>query len=84
MGFEKLILNLPSPMITQQNYGNLELYVIKRNFNPQSELQREKTDLLTCAPNDDSNQHAHAHSLIRVFVVRMKKLYGLVHPKCGQ
>ena len=36
--------------------------------------EREKTYLLTCASNKDSNQIAHPRSLIRVFVVRMKKL----------
>ena len=29
--------------------------------------------LLTCAPNDDSNQPAHPHGLLRVFVVHIKK-----------
>ena len=29
--------------------------------------------LLTCAPNEDTDQPAHPRSLIRVFVVRMKK-----------
>ena len=33
----------------------------------------EKPYLLTCAPNEDSNQPAHPRSLIRVFVVRIKK-----------
>ena len=39
-----------------------------------NELQREKTYLLTCVPNEDSNQPAHARSLIKVFVVRLKTL----------
>ena len=33
-----------------------------------NEPQRQKTHLLTCTSNDDSNQSAHAHSRIRVFV----------------
>ena len=37
----------------------------------------EKTYLLTCAPNEDSNKPAHRRSLIRVFVVRIKKRW---HP----
>ena len=46
--------------------------------------QRDKTDLLTCAPNEDSNQPAHSRSLIRVFVVCMKRLYILGYPNCAQ
>ena len=45
---------------------------------------REKMYLLTCAPKEDSNQHVHPHSLIRVFIVRMKKLCFLWCPKCTQ
>ena len=48
------------------------------------EPQREKTYLVTCEPNEDSNQPAHPRCLIRVFVVRMKKLCILAYPKCGQ
>ena len=40
-----------------------------------------KKYLLICAPNEDSNQPAHPYSLIRAFVVRLKKL-GC--PKCVQ
>ena len=36
------------------------------------------------AHNEDSDQTAHPRSLIRVFVVRMKKFYILVYPKCAQ
>ena len=39
------------------------------------ESQREKTHLLTYAPNEDSNQPAHPCSLIRIFVVSMTKLH---------
>ena len=42
-----------------------------------NEPQCEKTYLLTCAPNEDSDQPARPRSLIRVFVVRMKKT---LHP----
>ena len=44
----------------------------------------EKTYLLTCAPNEDSDQTAHPRSLIRVSVVRMKKLCLFGYPKCAQ
>ena len=37
--------------------------------------------LLTCASNEDTNQHAQLRSLIRVFDVRMKKLCALGCPK---
>ena len=36
------------------------------------------------APNEDSKQPAHARSLIRIFVVRMKKLCILGYPKHAQ
>ena len=36
-----------------------------------NEPQREKTYLLSCAPNEDTNQVAHPHRRVRVFVVRM-------------
>ena len=48
------------------------------------ESQREETYLLTCAPTEDLNQPTHPHSLIRVFAVRMRKLYILGYPKCAQ
>ena len=48
------------------------------------EPEWEKTYLLTYSPNEDSNQPARLRSLIRVFVVRMKKLGTLGHPKCAQ
>ena len=40
--------------------------------------------LLTCAPNEDSNQPAHPRSLIRIFIVRMTKLCIICNPKCVQ
>ena len=36
--------------------------------------QRDKTYILTCAPNEDSNQLAYPHNMIRVLIVRMKRL----------
>ena len=47
------------------------------------EAQREKTFLLPCAPNEDSNQPAHLHSLTRVVAVPMKKFCILGYPKCA-
>ena len=46
--------------------------------------QREKTYLLTCAPNEDSNQPAHSRNLIRFFALRVKKLCTLGYRKCAQ
>ena len=40
--------------------------------------------LLTCTPNEYSNHPAHLRFLIRVFVVRMNKIYILDNPKCAQ
>ena len=46
-------------------------YIVGKRYAP----QREKTYLLTCAPKEASDQPAHQHSLIRVFVVRVRKLW---------
>ena len=43
-----------------------------------------KKYFLTCAPNEDSNQPVYPHSLISVFIVRIKKLCSLGYPKCAQ
>ena len=48
------------------------------------EPQREKTYLLTCAPSEDSNQLVGSCSLIRVFVVRMKKFCIHDYRKCAK
>ena len=37
------------------------------------EPQHDKTNKMTCAPSEDSDQPEHSPSLIRVFTVRMKK-----------
>ena len=47
-----------------------------------SELQLENTHLRICVPNEYSNLNAHLRSLIRVFVVSMKKLCTSGYPKC--
>ena len=46
--------------------------------------QRDKTYRLIGAPNDDSNQPAHPRSLIRAFVVRVKKCCIRNYSKCTQ
>ena len=37
------------------------------------EPPHDKTNKMTCAPSEDSDQPGHSPSLIRVFAVRMKK-----------
>ena len=37
----------------------------------------DKTNTMTCAPNEDSDQPGHPPSLIEVFAVRMKKAWFL-------
>ena len=49
-----------------------------------TQVATRKPYLLTCAPNEDSDQPAHPRSLIRVYVVRMNKLCILGYPKCAQ
>ena len=53
------------------------------------EPQGQRTNLRICAPSEDSDQPTHPRSLIRVFVVSMKKLVFLAqyddrntHEKC--
>ena len=40
--------------------------------------------ILTCAANENSNQPTHPSSLIRVFVLRLKKCCVLGYPKCAK
>ena len=48
-----------------------------------NEPPRDKTNKMTCAPNEDSDQPGHPPSLIRVFVVRMKKPWVLSYHLSG-
>ena len=41
------------------------------------EPSRDKTNKMACAPSEDSDQPKHSPSLIRVFTVRMKKVWVL-------
>ena len=61
-------------------YAFLKKHSKLRTYGP----KREKTYLITCAPNEDSNQPAHPRSLIRVFAVRMTKLCILGYPTCAK
>ena len=40
----------------------------------------DRTNKMACAPSEDSDQPGHPSSLIRVFVVRMKKAWVLNYP----
>ena len=51
---------------------------------PSNEPQRAKTYHLTWAPGKDPNQPAHPHSLIRIFVFRMKKSFSFCYSKHAQ
>ena len=48
------------------------------------EPPRDKTNKVTCAPSEDSDQPGHPPSLIRVFAVRMKKAWVLSYPLSAQ
>ena len=49
-----------------------------------NELPHDKTNKMTCAPSEDSDQPGHSPSLIRVFAVRMKKAWVLSYPLSAQ
>ena len=48
------------------------------------EPQHDKTNKAACAPSKDSDQPGHPYSLIRVFTVRMEKLWVLSIPLSTQ
>ena len=54
----------------------LTTYALKTQFAP----PHDKTNKMACAPSEDSDQSGHPPSLIRVFVVRMKKALVLSYP----
>ena len=70
------ILDIGNPYVPTRSLPSLPTYVHTQNLNAP---QREKTCFLTYADKKDSDQTAHARSLIRVFVVRVKKL-GIGYP----
>ena len=65
---QELGFDLESCVLTNMGIWSETLYIYPV---PTFEPQREETYLLTCAPNEYSNQPEHPHSLIRIFVVRM-------------
>ena len=50
----------------------------------EKEPQHDKTNKMTCAPIEDSNQAGHPPRLIRVFSVPMKKPLDLSYSMSGQ
>ena len=44
----------------------------------------DKTNKITCAPSEDSDQPGHPPSLIRVFAVRKKKAWNLSYQLSAQ
>ena len=48
------------------------------------EPPHDKTNITAYAPSDDSDQHGHPPSLIRVFAVRMKKAWVHSYPLSAQ
>ena len=48
------------------------------------EPPHDKTNKMACAPTEDSDQPGHPPSLIRVFLVRMRKAWVLSYPLSAQ
>ena len=48
------------------------------------ESRHDKTNKLACAPSENSDQPGHPHSLIRIFTVRMEKVWVLSYPLSAQ
>ena len=65
-------------------FADIFSHDVKITETSSSEPQRELTYLLTSALNEDSNQPAHPHSLISVFVICMKKRCLTGCPTCVQ
>ena len=57
---------------------------LKSCSNRSNELLRDKTNKMTCAPSENSDQPGHPTSLIRVFAVRMKTHWVLGYPLNAQ
>ena len=49
-----------------------------------AKIYRRKINKMVCAPSDDSDQQGHPPSLIRVFIVCMKKAWFLSYPLNAQ
>ena len=56
----------------------------KQNVKPQNEPRHNKTNKVSGAPIEDSDQPGHLPSLIRVFAVRLKKVWVLSYLSSAQ
>ena len=62
-------------------YSKHSLPVVSENtVQMLGESEQDKTNKMTCASSEDSDQPGHPPSLIRVFAVRMKKQWVLSYP----
>ena len=57
-----------------------QITAAKTSFEP----QHDKTNKMTCAPSEDSDQPGHSPSLIRVFAVHSMGSKGPKVSSCGQ
>ena len=71
--------------------GNLVFKLIRFQFRQELEIGTctyepppDKTNKMVCAPSEDSDQPGHPPSLIRVFVVRVTKVWVLSYPLSPQ
>ena len=58
----------------------LIVIAIVNSYVAQNEPRHDKTNKMTCAPSEDSDQPGHPPSLIRFFAVRMKIAWVLSYP----
>ena len=66
------------------NYGFLCITFLGPLHWSLKEPPHDKTNKMACAPSKDSDQPGHPTSLIRVFIVRMKKPWVLSYPLSTQ
>ena len=67
-------------LFIQQNFWNSKRYWLLRSIVP----EHDKTNKMTSAPSEVSDQPGHPPSLIRVFAVRMKKPWVLSYLMSAQ
>ena len=70
----------------RESHNNIPLPVhdTKRKRKQKFEPPHDKTNKMACVPSEDSDQPGHPPSLIRVFAVRMKKVWVLSYPLSAQ
>ena len=74
--FIKLVNELAMKSLMTFCWNN-HLYVV-------NEPQHDKTNKMTCAPSEESDQPGHPPSLIRIFTVSMKKIWIISYPLIEQ